>query len=782
MLLFAAAFVAGVCILQAQAVLPPWSGIWALPLLALAAWWRQDRIRPILLLLLALGLGFYWAAWRADLRLAQKLPTALTWQDIIVEGTVHGLPDIDQRRTRFDFDITRVVSPPMPLSLRVRLSDYHRRGRPLTVIANHAKLQMVVRIRPPVTRANPHNFDYAGYLFGYGIRAVGYVRERDKVAVLQAGGGWREELRQRALALPQGGLLTALIVGDRSGLQKEQWQVLQRTGTAHLLSISGTHITLAAGFAALLVGWLWRRCRFTRYMPAQKAALLAALPAALGYALLAGFGVPTQRSFFMFLAAAIALLLGGISAVSRSLAIAALVVVIIDPWAVLSAGFWLSFMLATAVVFAIDGGGGDTVDDAPMLTTTQSHPGKLQRLWQDWKPTIRGKRGGMLWQLLRLQFLVSLFAVPLTLWFFNQASLVSPLANVVAVPVVGLLALPAALLDILLPGDILWHFAGWVLNGLWHFLEFLSASNFAAWYPAAPPWWLFALACAGSVWMIMPAGMPARWAGVLPIAAMLFWQQPSLPHGTFRATVLDIGQGSAMVVETASRTLIYDAGPRFAASVIKGFLRGKGLQHLDLLMISHDDYDHSGGAAELLAAYAAPLSSSLPPSHPAVRQATTHQPCTAGQAWQWDGVAFAVLHPPPQTVDLPDNAMSCVLKISSGKTALLLTGDIPGSIENDLAAAGTPLPAEVLLASHHGSNSSSTAKFLAAVSPRAVLFSIGANNRYGHPNIEVLARARAIGAKIYRTDQHGAIIIDADAHGTRIHTLRTDQPRRYWEE
>jgi competence protein ComEC len=616
--LSAIAFLSGVCLLQGQEELPSLSGMLLLLPPAFAAWRLKGKRRTAALLLFVFGFGFYWAACRAEWRLAQTLPPELEWRDIIVEGTVRGLPQTNEQRTRFDFDIERIVSPTMPLRLRVRLADYHRSGTPLAEIFNNAQLRLVVRIRPPSARLNPHGFDYAGYLFATGVRAVGYVRHREQVEIVRPGGGWREALRRQALAQPQqGDLLAAFVVGDRSAIDESQWRVLQRTGTAHLLSISGTHITLAAGFAALLVGWLWRRQQWLmRIMPAQKAAIVAAVPVALAYALLAGFGVPVRRSFLMFFAVAVALLSGGISSASQVMALAALVVVVVDPWAVSSAGFWLSFMLAGAVVLVLGSTGG--------------------RNW---------------WHLLRVQCLISFFAMPFTLWFFNQASLLSPLANVVAVPVVGFFILPLVLLDVLLPGNALWTVASWGLSTLWAFLDYLSALPFAAWQPAAAPWWLFILACAGGIWLIMPAGMPARWTGMFPVLAMLLWQPSPLPVGTFHMTVLDIGQGTSVVIKTTNHTLVYDAGRSYAAKEIDSYLRGEGRRNLDMLIVSHDDIDHSGGAAELMHLKSpVKLLSSLPDSHPAVIAATHHQPCEAGQMWTWDGVTFEILHPQRETL------------------------------------------------------------------------------------------------------------------------------------
>ena len=734
-------FVGGVCLLQTRESLPDLMTATVLLLPLAALWFRKTRW--LSLAILCFGGGFYYAGWRGELRLAQQLPAALQWQDIVVEGVVRGFPRVFPKKTTFDFEITRLVSPAMSLPLRVRLSDYHYNMPSLAAIRHGAKLRLKIRIRPPHENANPGGFDYAGFLFARGVRANGYVRSRDEVVILDGGGGWRDSLRRRAATIvPHGELLAALLVGDRSGIEPMQWEILRRTGTAHLLSISGTHITLAAAFAAFAVLFLWRRSRrLMRYMPAQKAALIVAIPAALGYAFLSGFGVPAQRSVLMFMIAAVALLGGGRVSAIQTIFMAAALVVLADPWAILSAGFWLSFMLAGAVLAVVD---------------------------------AENRR---FFYLIKLQLLISIFAIPLTLWFFNEASLVSPLANMVAVPLVGVIILPLIFMDIFLPGDWLWYLAGEVLGGLWYFLGWLSSLSFASWQ-AATVWWLLVPACLGGAWMLMPRGVPLRWLGALPVLAMLLWQPSPPDDGDFYLTVLDVGQGDAVVVETRSHMMIYDAGPPYAARIIDRFLRRRGRRRVDLLMISHDDNDHRGGAAQLLqvrsvAAVSAPFVMSPPRAK--------YSACVAGDEWEWDGVHFLVLHPPLSVAGLSDNASSCVIKISARGGSVILTGDIPSEIEQEMAArlSAETLHADLLLAAHHGSRYSSSEEFLRAVSPRAVIFSAGRGNVFGHPHPLSLLRAMDVGALVYRTDIDGAIGAEFRSDGMKIIRWR-DYGRRYW--
>ena len=751
------AFVAGVLLLQMQASLPApfFTGVLLLPaLLALYFWRSYGWRRQAVFMLLAFGIGFFWASWRAEWRLAEELPADLTWRDITVEGVVLGFPKVNDEHSRFDFYVERITSPrTVSLRMKARLSDYHRNKAPLSVLADGARLSFVVRLRKPTTSVNPHGFDYAAHLFAGDIPLSGYVRERDSIEVLDAGGSLRESLRQQIFtAVPQdvGALLAALVVGDRSKIDDDKWRILRRTGTAHLVSVSGMHVSLAAGFVALLTAFLWRRrVPLMRFMPTQKAALIAAIPAAFAYALLAGFAVPVRRSFFMLLAAALIVLQGGFASPTVVLSLVAALIVAIDPWAVLSAGFWLSFLLSGALI--VSAMAASSVRD-------------------------------FVFRLLRLQALLSLFAMPLTLWFFGEASLISPIANLIAVPVVGFLALPLALADIFIPGDYLWRLSGFILEYLWLFLSELAQLPYASWQPAAAPMWLFLMALSGVFWLLMPAGTPLRLAGLFPLLAMLLWSPPPPKAGTLEMTVLDVGQGSAVVLRTTSHVMVADVGSDYGGNIVQSYLRAVGVRRVDALLLSHDDKDHAGGTEHLLAENkVSEIISSLTPTR--VREFPEHRQrrCLAQDRWEWDGVLFEILHPQIEQYGggYADNDKSCVLKIQSDDFSVLLMGDVSADIENILRRQEA-IRADVLVASHHGSRYSSTKKFLAAVQPTAVIFSAGKHNPYGHPHPDALTRAQNIGATIYRTDKDGAIIIRQD-DGLNINKWR-DKYRRYWHD
>jgi competence protein ComEC len=543
----------------------------------------------------------------------------------------------------------------------------------------------------------------------------------------------------------------ALVIGDQRGIDQADWQVFNRTGIGHLISISGLHITMIAGLAAWAVSALWRRSFFTNArlplrLPAQKVAALAGTAVALLYVLLAGFGVPAQRTLYMLAVVALALWTGRIAAVSHVLCTALGAVVVLDPWAVLWPGFWLSFGAVAVILFAGHGRIG---------------------------PPPAGPRGALLLAG-RTQWAVTAGLVPLTLLLFGQVSIVSPVANAVAIPLVSFVVTPLALAGSLVPGppgDWLLVLAHGAVEMLAWLLRRLAGWPGAVWGAPAPQAWVFLLGLGGTLWLLMPRGWPYRWAGAVALLPMLL-QLPDHPRaGSFRVTAFDVGQGMALLVETERHRLLYDTGPGYAPGVDGGsrvilpYLRMRGIAALDGIVVSHADTDHTGGALAVLEGVDVDwLASSLPAGHAVVRAARRHVRCSAGQHWEWDGIVFDVLHPTPASYDdahLKTNARSCTLRIANGRRAVLLAGDIEAAQEAALLArAPDRLRADVLLAPHHGSGTSSTLAFLQAVRPDVAIFQVGYRNRYHHPKPEVYDRYGALGVERLRTDAAGALTVD----------------------
>lgn len=764
-------FLLGVCLLQWSAVLPeplwPW-GLAAVGLLALGRFAGRLLVFSGMVVL-----GYSWAAFFAANRLADALPASAEGLDVRVTGVVAGLPQEFESGLRFDFDVETAAGP---VPGRIALAWYRERtkGRSaqagLPAVAAGERWQLTVRLRRPHGNLNPHGFDYEAWLLERGVRATGYVR-RDEgnrrlnalvsrpaylVQVLRQ--SVRDRFQRELGDAPHAGILVALAIGDQRAIAAERWQVFARTGVTHLLSVSGLHVTMVAGLAGWLAAWCWRRsARLPLRLPAQKLGAAAAFVAAFAYCLLAGFGVPAQRTLYMLSVVALAFWTGRLTSASRVLALAMLLVLLLDPWAVLAPGFWLSFG-AVALLFLVGAG-------------RLGRPGRIAT-W------------------LKAQWAITLGLIPLLLVLFQQFSLVSPLANLVAIPLVSLLITPMTLLGMLPGAEPLLHLAHWLTSGLMSWLDFLAASSWSVWQQAAPPAWALALGLLGAGWLLMPPGLPGRWLGLVMILPMVSYSPPRPATGEVLVRVLDVGQGLAVHVQTAGHDLLYDAGPAYSEDansgdrVIVPYLRAVGVKHLHRLVVSHADQDHAGGAAAILAAVPTDLLlHSLTDDHPLTASLLPKQPCRDGERWQWDGVAFQVLHPPAAGGGKPgSNGTSCVLHVRGSSGRLLLTGDIEAKQEKELLIRhGHDLAAEVLVPPHHGSRGASTAAFLAAVGPRQVVFSAGYRNRFGHPSAEVVARAEAIGAATYRTDQGGAVTVVLAPAGLRVEALR-QQERRYWRD
>ncbi len=548
------AFALGVWWLQQQAQLPELGWYWLLaPVLFMLLTLAQPRAissrlaQSIAACALALACGLGWAAWRAHERIADELPTAWEGRDIAVVGVVAGLPQPYERSVRFDFDVEQVLTPDARVPSHIALSWWSSvRGdgaAELPQLHARERWRFTVRLRRPHGTVNPNGFDYESFLLERNIRATGYVREKEehqRIADLVPSPGYlieraRERLRNRILdalpGAPYAGVLAALAIGDQRAIPPSQWQVFTRTGVNHLMSISGLHVTMISGLAFALISMLWRRNeRLTLFLPARKAAVIAGFIAALTYAMLAGFEVPAQRTVYMLAVVAVALWSSAIIPVSAMLAAALFVVLLIDPWAVSAAGFWLSFG-AVMVIFYVTAG-----------RIAQPH-------WV------------IAW--LRIQWAITLGLVPLTIALFQQVSTVSPLANAVAIPVVSLLVVPLTLAGMLLPFDLVLQIAHLVMSWCNAFLEWLSALLNAVWQQHAPPAWAVVAAMIGALWMLLPRGFPARWIGIFGFFPLFLAVPPALPDGTLRVTVLDVGQGLAVVAQTSHHTLLYDTGPGF---------------------------------------------------------------------------------------------------------------------------------------------------------------------------------------------------------------------------
>jgi competence protein ComEC len=796
------AFALGVGWLQTRAQVPSHA---AVPLLIAAALvcvgWRcrvatsrsaarsRALVGFIALVLASMLGGFGYAAWRAESRLADALPAEWEGQDIEVTGIVDGLPRASDDGVRFALAVERVRTRAAIVPSRISLAwhigrpDRERADARPQVRAGE-RWSLVVRLRRPHGTVNPGGFDLEAWLLERNLRATGYVRTDEANRLLDAFAGRpsdyveraRETIRERAFtvldAAPHAAVLVALAIGDQSGLTEAQWAVFNRTGTGHLISVSGLHVTvfaLLAGGAAFALAR--RSVALTRRIAARKVAAGFGLVASLLYVLLAGAEVPAQRTLAMLAVSTVGVWLGRPGTGLAVWLWALTAVLAWDPWAMLSPGFWLSFF---AVGLLIYGSAGRCRDE---------------------RSSTRGARvGRTLIEAARAQSAITIGLVPLSLALFQQVSLIGPIANAIAIPVVTFAVVPTVLSAAAMQVDVLWLVAHAVLAPLMQLLEALAALPGAVWAQHEPPRWTIVVGIAGVAWCLAPRGVPGRWLGALAIAPLALVRPDTPPHGTFRLTVLDVGQGTAIVVQTHAHTLLYDTGPRWhetadaGSRIVAPFARARGIRAIDAMVISHRDLDHAGGASSVIDRVPVRrLLSSLAHDHPIVARhegVAPHLRCRAGQHWQWDGVAFDVLFPEETHYAEPlrkPNDLSCVLRVKAPAGSVLLAGDIEARSEADLLAMRAhAIASDVLVVPHHGSRTSSTRAFVDAVSPSYAVFTVGYRNRFGHPRADIVARYESRGIAVRRTDLSGALTFEFD--GERVLPPRAERScrPRYW--
>ena len=730
--------------------------------------------------------GFASAGWRASLRMADGLDPNLEGRDLVLTGVVASLPQQGASGLRFRFEVEPDGDgsrPAVPETIALGwYAGFHEDAAtvsPRRELRAGQRWRFTVRLRQPHGNLNPHGFDYELLLFEQGVRATGYVRDAPPPLLLDAAAGHPvERLRQRVrdavyANVPDrraAGVLAALAVGDQSAIEREDWDLFRNTGVAHLMSISGLHVTMFAWIAGLAIGWLWRRSdRAMLLVAAPLAARIGGVAAALAYAVFSGWGVPSQRTVWMLATVALLQSSGRRWPWLVVLLAAAAVVTALDPWALTQAGFWLSFMAVGLLMVSSPLGRADAVAEPSAG-------------WRQWPMRFVGGAR----RELRSQVIATLGLTPLTLVFFQQVSIVGFLANLVAIPLVTLVVTPLALLGVAVAP--LWAVGAWLVQLLVGFLGALAAIPGAVWTVPAAPLWAQLAGLAAAALIVMPLPWRARLLAV-PLALGLLWPARSLPEeGRFDLVAADIGQGTAVLVRTHAHVLLFDAGPQYSRDsdagqrVLVPWLRSRGDEHVDLLMLSHRDLDHVGGARAVLGALQVDaMSTSLEAGHPLIALARRSQRCQAGQRWQWDGVDFAVLRPAAGDYDLAlkSNAMSCVLRVSGGGRSALLTGDIEREQEAALLQAdAAALQSDVLIVPHHGSRTSSTAAFLDAVQPKTAVFQAGYRNRFGHPAADVLDRYRERGIAIVDSPACGAW--SWPAGGNDAGHCQRDVARRYW--
>lgn len=821
--IYALAFLLGIVLVQQFSVLPELSSLVYLLIAVLSLYliyrysikkfeshfYKSELTLPLLLITLFI-LGIIYSSFYSKYQLSYQLDELYAGQNIVITGRVSSLPVISEKAQRFEFDVAShhllqkkgAISQTLEnFPKKLRLSWYYG------AINADEEWQLEVRLKPPHGFMNPGGFDYEGWLFQHGIQATGYVRKselnkRNKAAAWWSINKMRQSLSQQidrladiqTDAVTSISLVKALAIGDKSSISPYQWRVLTNTGTSHLMAISGLHIGLAALFSYLLIRRITPVFLMKR-IPAQHVALLGSMVVALLYAMTAGLSIPTQRAIIMLFILSLMMLLRRNHRPVDSLGFALLVVLMVDPLAVLSAGFWFSFS-AVAVIF---------------ISISDDKSGNTENV------TVLSRLGFVIKGWVKLQLLISVFLLPLTLFMFQQASLVSPLANLLLIPYVSFLVVPVVLLAIVSSfvfqgiSEQLFNLSVILLDFIWPALSFLSVQPYAHWAQGDVK--IVELLLATVAMLLILFSRPFlrfllsqifnhphkksnhsallwifRSAACLFIIPLFVSDKQALDTGEYQLTILDVGQGSAAVIQTKNHVAVFDSGAKFSdkfdagSGVVIPYLRSQGIRHLDRLIVSHGDADHIGGAPAILAFY---------PAVEVIGQdieglnTTNKSDCQEGQIWQWDGVDFAFLSPSITDVALSSskkrNNRSCVLRISSKSGSVLFTGDIEKMTESELIEKyRDKLSSDVLIVPHHGSNTSSTQDFIQSVSPKVSVISAGYRNRYKLPSNAVLSRYEQANRSFMRTDKSGAITIKMDATDELFIESYRQLATKYW--
>ncbi len=878
MFVYALAFLLGIVFVQQLVVLPALSFVIVLVLSLLLLYSLlsnsqycfafKSQITLILLIISLILFGILYSSFFAKQQLSFRLDENFIGKDLLINGFVSSIPVSNEKAQRFELIITELgilrtdgtlmesVLAVQKIPRKIRLSWYY--GLPV-----HAgeKWQLKVRLKLPRGLMNPGSFDYEAWLFQHGIDATGYVRKSvlNKVqydvpqalswsALILSVNKIRHFLSQKIdaievrklevrkleakkseaekLAKEQGdgaqtssfSLIKALAIGDKSSISKQQWQVLINTGTSHLMAISGLHIGLAAFFGYVLIRWLVPVFVMKR-VPAQHVALSAGLMVAMSYAMVAGLSIPTQRAIIMLSVLSVMMLLRHNHRPFDALGFALLLVLLFDPLAVLSVGFWFSFS-AVAVIFitltANHAGDNKVIDNKAIDNKIIAGQNKKTVFYSVWR-----KVSSVLQQWVRLQFYITLFLLPLSLFMFQQTSLVSPIANLLLIPYVSFLVVPLVLLAIVFSffapdmADFLFNLAVSLLDFIWPLLSWFANQPYAIWVrgdvdiiklllvTTAMLMFYFSRELSNfitSYWRQSntqmsnrrPARQPTIWLlrgiACLLFSALFITTKETFNTGEYQLTVLDVGNGSAAVIRTQNHVMVFDAGARFSdrfdigSSVVLPYLRSHGLTALDYLIISHGDSDHIGGAQAILDALP---ETTVIGQHIEALVANKKLPCVTGNKWQWDGVDFVFLS--PATASMANvkrklrNNQSCVLRVSGRAGSVLFSGDIEKATEQQLLNRyGKKLGADVLIVPHHGSKTSSTAEFIQAVDPEISIFSVGYKNKHKHPEKKVLARYKEQGGTLLQTDKSGAITISLTRKAGKTIEKYRETARRYW--
>lgn len=756
MLLFTIAFLVGDATLQSLFRLPLlYENIFLIVLCSTTYFYLRRRSRYSIIII-AFCLGFSWSNWYASQQLSWQLSPSLEDTPILLTGTIASLP-----AKQFTLDVDSIQN--IKQSTHVRLA-WNKTSTKLNV---GDRWQFLVKLKRIHGTQNPGGFDMEAWALQQGLRAIGTVQPSKENHFLNhvwhahLVDQWRQHLQRKILQhlpnSPTSPWLMALMIGERDLVNPEDWEVLQRTGTNHLMAIAGLHIGILSGLVYFITVWLWQRgVRIMLIFPAQQVGACVALMTAWLYSALAGFSIPTQRACIMLTFFMLASLLNKKNQAWHGWSLAMLLVLCLNPLSLLTESFWLSFGTIALIIYGM---------------------------------TARLSAHGLWWKWCRVQWVISIGLVPLSLLLFQEMSLISIVANSIAIPWLEFTILPLCLLSTIfleifpLVATMLLWLADKSLALLWIVLHWFAHLDAASMMQVMPSTALFLTMMIGVLLFLLPIGVPGRWFGFIWVLPIIFYQPLTPNAGTIKLTMLDVGQGLSVVIQTKSHIAVFDAGPALSASmdmgesVVKPYLNTLGVHRIDDLIISHGDNDHLGGAGALIKAFKITAIHSSVPN----RVSPMAELCLAGKTWTWDGVIFTFLHPNQNTLNL-GNDSSCVLRVSNGSQSVLLTGDIEKYGENELLKyAANQLSADILIAPHHGSKTSSSNDFVRVVHPRYVFYGTGYKNRYHFPHDSVVETYKANYVEQFATAETGAIMMRLEV-GKEIEAplLYREINKKYW--
>lgn len=720
--------------------------------------------RVISIAIFLFSVGFFWTYLQAHAVLKHALLPELEGKNLVVEGIVASIPEQNAGMTRFEFDINTVYSENQKWQSpgKVRLS--WQGETPLLWVGSSWRLE--IRLKRPHSLSNPGSFDQEQWDFAHRIRANGYVlnsRDNQSLGFSQINyrlQRWRQAIFFEIETLLQGreyrGFITALTVGIRNSISSNQWEDLRNTGTNHLMAIAGLHIGFIVVFVNGLLRKIWKRSnRLCLLFPAPKAAASGALVAAIIYSALAGFALPTQRAIIMLGIHLLGIIFDRPIKLLQTTLTALVIILLIDPLTILTDSFWMSFLAVAAILYGMSG---------------------------------RLKKDSLWWKYGRVQWVIGVGLIPLSLLFFQQISLIGIFVNFIAIPVVGFLILPICWLSLLslhfskvFTQDLL-LLANQLFSWIWPIISEMGHWPEGQWYGSLVNRIFFIGVIFGCGLWLAPTRFPGRWLSCFGFLPLLIPQTKCVPYHNYELTILDVGQGLATVVQTQHHVLVFDTGAKLGpdydmgALVVLPFLRDQGILTVDKLIISHADNDHRGGLESVLAEI--PVKE-LDTSVPELQSQFKGSACEQGKHWQWDDVQFEYLYPPPNQV-FANNDSSCVLRISNGNTTTLLTGDIEHKSEKWLVSnEANGLSAQVLIAPHHGSKTSSSQELLSRVHPKIVVFSTGYKNRYHFPHPLIVSRYQQMGVTMYNTASCGEISFSMGKR-FQAHPCYRQMNRHFW--